>query len=196
MNTKVCGCCKNALHISKFSKDRHRPDGLNNKCRECAKKSWRNYANSHGIKPMSENKECSQYLGISVAENILSKVFNNVQRMPLHNHGFDFICNKGFKIDVKSSCVKRKTAGQKQWQFDINKNAIANYFLLIAFDNSPKDREDLKPCHLWLVPGNELNKFATASINEGHLAKWSQWEQPLDKVVACCDSIKNQGGSS
>ena len=183
---KQCGRCKQNLPVSMFSKDKHRPDGLNNKCRVCCKAAWTKYsAEKLGAKPMSENKECSQYLGIVVAEKILSKVFKHVERFPLHNHGYDFICGKGFKIDVKSSDVIQRTKNSQQWQFDIRKNKECDFFLCIAFD-----RSELKPLKLWLIPSRIVSHLETLSIGQSRFSMWSQWEQPLDKVVACCDSMK------
>ena len=49
------------------------------------------------------------------AERVLSKVFKNVIRQPHYTPGFDFICGRGFKIDVKSACMR--TSGS--WMFHI-----------------------------------------------------------------------------
>lgn len=190
---KVCGHCGISKPFSEFSKDKHqKKDGLNNKCRSCCKESYQSFAErKYGAKPLNENKTCSQYLGIHVAERILSNLFKNVQRMPLHNHGYDFICNRGFKVDVKSSTLLKRRyeeLGWKQWQFDINNNTIADYFLCLAFDN----REDLNPVHLWLIPSVRLCSLQTASIGEKNLKKWSQYERPIDKVLSCCEMLKEE----
>ena len=58
------------------------------------------------------NKNCSNYLGITIAEQLLSKIFKYVERMPYRNRGFDFKCVHGYMIDVKSS-TKMKT--QNAW---------------------------------------------------------------------------------
>ena len=115
---------------------------------------------------MSENKECAQYLGIHKSERYLSKIWDNVIRMPNGNRGYDFICGKGFKVDVKSACIMNEksisTDGCEnqyyKWYFNINKNKITDYFLLLAFDN----REDLNPLHIWLIKNDEI-------INDGKL---------------------------
>ncbi len=103
-------------------------------------------------KPMSENKECSAYLGVHIAENILSVIFNNIKRMPYGNIGYDFICEKMFKIDVKCAVLTKDNRNNGRFMFSINKNIFADYFLLLAFDN----RKNLTPLHLWLIGGNEL----------------------------------------
>ena len=113
--------------------------------------------------------------------------------MPNNNPGFDFICNKGYKIDVKSSVLLKGGKRDKNlgWSFAINKNKIADYFLLIGFDN----REDLNPLKLWLIPGNILNEQKGKHITniEKVLLKWKQYElnNELEKVIICCNKFKD-----
>jgi len=170
-------------------------------------KNHADYMNNHFYKtgkyrPMSENKACSNYLGIHIAERILSKIFENVQRMPNNNVGYDFICNRGYKIDVKTSCLKMdsKTGIKTTFGFKIKHNKIADYFLLLAFDN----REDLNPIHMWLIKGEEVIKSDVSSMKlndrlnfgfsiRGDIIKQiSKYElnDKLDKVVACCNVLK------
>lgn len=148
---------------------------------------------------MSKNKSCSLYLGVHIAERILSKVFENVQRMPNKNQGYDFICKNGFKIDVKSSCLCKKG---NSWNFNINNNKIADYFLLLAFDT----RESLNPKYIWLIKGIEcintrkrgisLNnkKMLTITNSSDSLSfiNYKKYEQTdkLKKLIDCCNSIK------
>ena len=131
------------------------------------------------------NKCCPDYLGVTVAEKVLSKVFKNVQRMPMNNPGFDFICGRGYKIDVKSAC---KLKDRNTWMFCINHNRIAGYFLVLAFDN----RDDLNPLHVWLIPGRAVNHLSILAISLSTIEKWSQYELigKLDKVIACCNIMK------
>lgn len=132
------------------------------------------------------NPDCTVFLGVVVAEKVLSKVFKNVQRMPPNNPGYDFICGKGFKIDVKSACIEKNT---NRWAFNIKRNQVSDYFLCLAFDN----RKDLNPEHIWLIPGSLLNNLMNASIARSTLEKWSQYEliDKLDDVVTCCDTLKD-----
>ncbi len=111
-------------------------------------------------KPIDEDKNSSQYLGIVVAERVLSKVFKDVKRTPMTNEGYDFICRRGYKIDVKSSCLNESNF----WHFAIKRNKIADYFLFLAFDN----REDLNPKRIWLIKGTEIIKTENliAPLNE------------------------------
>lgn len=133
------------------------------------------------------NKDCALYLGCHVAEKVLSHVFKNVQRMEINNPGYDFICGKGYKVDVKSSCLHKRSGRSDSWLFIINRNTTADFFLCIAFDN----RNDLNPEYMWLIPGNVLNHLKGTSITESTLVKWSEYNLPIDKVISCCDSMKN-----
>ena len=145
-----------------------------------------------GLKqPMDKNKECASYLGVFVAERVLSKVFKNVKRMPNNNPGFDFICNKGYKIDVKSGCLSEKDHKKNyRWVFRSNQNQIADYFLCLAFNN----REELNPQHIWLIPSEVVKdkKSFTIVNNEKSLQKWKQYEldEKLEKVITCCNVLK------
>jgi len=145
--------------------------------------AWKHRSGQH--KAYSENKECALYLGI-IAERALSTFFAHIERMPMHNPGYDFICGKGFKIDVKSGCIIK---GYKHWAFHIGHNAVADYFLCLGFDK----RESLVPLHVWLIPGNVLNDHQTFSISnsQNSLSKWAQFEKNIGNVVNCCDKIKN-----
>ena len=93
--------------------------------------------------PMGKNRDCSKFLGIHVAEQVLTKVFDNVEVMPHNNIGFDIICNRRKKIDVKSSCMHKNG----RWMFNIKHNMIADYFLFLAFDN----RKYLNPLYIKLM---------------------------------------------
>ena len=153
-----------------------------NKCRE----RERRHRYKHGGKPASENKQCAVFLGVHVAEQVLSKVFKNVKRMPYGNKGYDFICNKGKRIDVKSSCTETRDKRSDGWGFSIKRNQIADYFLCLAFDN----REHLTPLHIWLIPGNIINHLTGLTMSESTLSKFDEYKLNINKVVACCDTIK------
>lgn len=105
---------------------------------------------------MGENINSAVYLGIYVAERLLPKIFDNPKAMPYGNTGYDYICKNGYKIDVKSSSLRKAN----YWKFDIRKNKIADVFLCIAFDN----RLNLNVKHIWLIPGNEI--IRTQKLNE------------------------------
>lgn len=137
--------------------------------------------------PMSENIECSSFLGVHVAERVLGHVFKDVAKMPYGTPGFDFRCQHGYLVDVKSSCRHCYPEGYAdRWLFAIRRNPIADYFLCLAFDN----RNDLNPEHVWLVPGCTINDRMSVSISETKLDKWMQYEHPLGKIIACCNVLK------
>jgi hypothetical protein len=188
LNQKVCKVCG--------QKRTHRALGV---CKQCyyasrdPKKRREEYTNRRykkGKLPLSENKTCSMYLGVHIAERILATVFKNVERMAPQNPGFDFICNKGKKIDVKSSCTRTRKNRSAQWAFTIKKNTTPDFFLCIAFD----DRENLNPLHMWLIPNYEINMYNGVSISETTLSKWNEFKLSLDDVLSCCDSLKDKTG--
>ncbi len=152
---------------------------------------------------MNENIECSSYLGVYVTENILSKVFEDVIRMPYGNPGYDFICKNGYKIDVKSTCLRKNdNCSTYHSSFIIKKNKIADYFLCITYDN----RNDLNPLYIWLIKSDEIiigNDMIKRKINdlvhlnisnsiEG-LEKFKKYEltDKLEKVKEICNNYKN-----
>jgi len=146
-----------------------------------------------GITSMKINKKCSQFLGCNVAEKVLSHVFIDVKRMPYRNKGFDFICNRGHKIDSKSSCLH-----ENRYIFVIKHNKIADYFLCIGFDN----RENLNPKHIWLIKNDEIinknselkNLYSLSITNtEYGLFKFSKYEltDKLKETIECCSTLKS-----
>lgn len=143
---------------------------------------------ANGQKTMSDNKNCSQFLGIYVAERVLSYVFENVIRQPYGTPGFDFICNKGKKIDVKSACMFYGKWGAPSWNFRINKNKIADYFLCLAFD----DRDNLTPMHIWLIPAPGVNKQIGISTSTTMISKWDKYALDINKVSNCCNIMKGE----
>ncbi len=146
------------------------------------------------ITSMKTNKNCAQFLGCHVAERVLSHVFKDVKRMPYNNKGYDFVCNKGFKIEVKSSCLNKNN----RYTFQNLNNKTANYFLLITFDN----RKDLNPQHIWLIKSDEIlnnykeiNKYKTLILTntEIYLSKYSKYEltDKLKETIECCSTLKS-----
>jgi hypothetical protein len=130
-----------------------------------------------------DNRDCSLFLGVHVAEGVLRHVFKNVEVMPHGNIGYDFICNHGKKIDVKSSCHK-----DNGWMFHIRHNIVADYFLCLAFDN----REDLTPLGIWLLPGAEFAHLDGARITPNKFNKWDEYKLDIERVITCCDTIRSK----
>jgi len=165
-------------------------------------KDWNDYQNHYRYrngtrKELSKNKECASYLGTYISERLLAKIWNNekVIRMPNGNRGYDFICGRGFKVDVKSSCFHNSEL-KDNWHFNINKNKITDYFLFLVFDK----REDLNPLHIWLIKGDEI--INTGKLNDkmgfmiynnvdtlNKLRKYEQTDK-LEKLILCCDKLK------
>lgn len=189
---KLCSICNQRKPISEFYL-RHgdREGEPYNSCKSCKNKRVTECGHKSGRwQPMNEDRHCSFFLGIHVAERVLTGFFDKIQRMPLHNPGFDFLCGKGFKIEVKSSCLRpRLKRGPEYWAFNIRGNCIADYFLLLAFDN----RESLEPQHVWLIPSRVASHLKNLVISNvpNSLAKWEMFERPLDKVTNCCESMRS-----
>ncbi|MCK4665975.1 hypothetical protein KAU33_04455 [Candidatus Dependentiae bacterium] len=139
-----------------------------------------------GYLSMYENKTCAAYLGVVIGERLCRHLFKDVEVMPFGNTGYDIICNKGKKIDVKTSCTRYNNGKYPHWGFDINENKIADFFILVAFDN----RTDLNPLHLWMISGHEVNKNASKSISPSTVHKWSQWEKDIKNARLCCAEMK------
>lgn len=137
-----------------------------------------------GIRPYNENKECSQFLGVHIAERVLRHVFKDVEVMPPGNPSFDFICNQGKRIDVKSSCLRKDGS----WWFNIRHNIIADYFLCLAFN----DRGRLTPLHAWLLPGSKFNHLAGLSISPNTIRKLSKYALDISKINDCCVALRNK----
>lgn len=191
LETKICKVCHNELEISNFFKSSRGRKGHRSTCKKCCSKQVVDNRHRNGVnRPYSESRYCSHFLGVHVAERVLYNVYKNVQKMPFGNPGYDFICNKGYKIDVKSSCLRKCVGHSPTWEFDIKENKIADYFLLIAFDN----RSDLNPMHVWLVPSDKVNCKKCIGIANlpKVLNKWIQHEKKIDQVVMCCNVLKGE----
>lgn len=206
--TKVCKDCKQELPLSEFKLVSSRPGGKGTKqywvpnsvCMKCKKARYQEWYKTHPQadrlrKFRRDHATCDYtksgfYLGVVVAEKVLSTMFEHVERMPNNTPGYDFICGKGFKIDCKSTCKRKqaKCRNSYYYSFKIKSNKEADYFLCLAFDN----RESLNPEHVWLIPGKEVNHHATIAItdNPKALKKWERYERPLEKVANCCDQLK------
>lgn len=206
--TKRCPICKKTKEYKEFYtyKSGKRNGEIQSYCRKCAslkasewKKQHRLQASEYELqrvhlngkhRPLSEAINCPAYLGTYIAERALSRFFKNITRMKNCNKGYDFICGKNFKIDVKSSCAKIKHHKSQTWRFNIGKNTIADYFLCLAFDN----RENLEPKHVWLIPGNLINDKHDIRISntQKSIKRYEQYEHPLDNVITCCNEMKTK----
>ena len=186
----LCESCYKKGYYEKHYKEHHEEELLRSKqYRESHKEEIRvksKYYNESkpGYRSSKTNKECSLYLGCTVAEEVLSHIFENVQRMPNGNPGYDFICGKGYKIDAKSSCSQK--GKYNPWKFSIDRNTIADYFLCLAFDN----REDLNPVHIWMIPPKISNDKHTIGISESTISKWNKYRLDINKVIKYCNTLR------
>jgi hypothetical protein len=186
---KHCQKCDRDLPESDYY-IRSNKRGLRSVCRSCwnayrkpqNNKQW--WYDHHNGKPMNENKSCASYLGVYIAENALKNMFDHMEHAPNNTPGYDFLCGKGFKIDAKSSVLFQH--GNGRWSFSINRNAIADYFLCVGFDN----RKLLNPLHIWLIPGRIVNKKKNVTISMTNIKKWDAYEMSPDKMVLVKEAIK------
>lgn len=209
IKSKICTGCDKLKPLTEFYESKVGKYNRHSKCKKCAreisikyyqehqeerKKYSKNYQQEHkdkirqkrGCKPMSENKLCPQYLGIVIAECLIRHLFNDVEVMPNNHSGYDIICNKGKKIDVKSACITTQNSKYPRWKFHIDYNTTADYFILVAFDNLT----DLNPLHLWMIPGHILSKNSGKSIRPSTIHKWSEWEHDIEAAQMCCSEMK------
>lgn len=186
--TKQCTKCGEIKDLSQFHRQKGRIKGRTSHCKICYNKQCAEYQRRRrGNLPLGENKQCPAYLGVVVAERLVKHLFKEVVPMPQGNPGYDFICAKDKKIDVKSACLMGK-GNSFHWRYGINKNKIADYFLLLAFNN----REDLEPIHQWLIPGKILNHLKGATISLSTTDRWKKYEQPIEPAIICCDNIRGE----
>ena len=129
-------------------------------------------------KSQEENKDCSNYLGCCINEQILKHVMPNAILMDNCNPGYDLICGKGYLVDAKSSTLLHNEHKNPYWHFNIRKNKIPDYFLLTAY----KDRESLEILYMWLIPGKDINNRSGLSISEKCTSKWENYK--IDHINA------------
>lgn len=194
--TDVCPRCKvNTKHVYKSG----RRSGW---CRSCGIEYAREYRrinrariNKRHIElccaktsrlPMSKSKNSPLFLGVYVAESILSHVFGAVQRMAPNFPGYDFICGKGYKIDCKSACLSNTKLRVPGWNFYIGRNGAPDYFICLAFD----DRTSLSPQHVWIIPSEDVNTKKSFIISQNTLHKWKRYEHPLDDILSICNIMR------
>jgi len=167
----ICKECKCEQHRRWYQINHDNAKAINTRVRR-----------KQGERPYNENKECASYLGVHIAERVLSYVFKDVEKMPYGNPGFDFICSRDKRIDVKSSCLHKDSG----WKFHIRRNTTPDYFLCLAFDN----REDLNPLYAWLIPGNVVNHLTSTSISPNTVSRWSEYALDISKISDCCVTMR------
>ena len=139
-----------------------------------------------GYQSMYENKLCPAYLGVVIAERLCRHLFKDIEVMPNNHSGYDFICGKNKKIDVKSSSIHLDRSKHAYWKFNIDHNTTADFFICVAFDN----RTNLTPLHLFMIPGKEVNDQGSISSTLSRIHKWSHWERDIEDAQICCAEIK------
>lgn len=136
--------------------------------------------------PIKENRKDTRFLGVYIAENAVARLFKGSQKMPHYNVGYDIICPKGHRIDVKATILNRYNL----FSFHINRNMVADYFVLIGFNNII----ELKPLYLWIIKGDEnisgcpmRNLELLSILNEPDYLRVYQKHERIDKL----EELKN-----
>jgi uncharacterized CHY-type Zn-finger protein len=185
--TRICSACKQVLPFDAFYEVDHERGYHSSRCKACDTKYAKARRNAKGTQiPLEQAKDIGAYLGVYIVERLLGSVFKTTIRMPYGNPGYDFICGKGFKVDVKASCRHHKGKAADRWHFNIKKNKTADYFACFAMDS----RQSLNPEHFWLFPSCVISNKHSLVIFEDHLDLWGAYEQPLDRVIQGCAVIR------
>ncbi len=130
----------------------------------------RHYLN--GRQSMKDNIDCAKHLGCYINEKMAMDFIPNTELMNSNNPGYDLIYNKKYLIDAKASTIRTRDDKYKCWTFHIEQNKVPDYFLLTAYNN----RETLEICHMWLIPGIEINDRISISISPSTIHKWDCWK--------------------
>lgn len=206
MINKICSKCGILKPLSEFYNDKKGKDGKQAQCKECVLIRVKSYYQNNcekvkkysrkwydeigreklGQQSMYKNKECAAYLGIVIGERLCRHLFKDVQVMPMHNPGFDFVCNHGKKIDIKTGCMCLDHGKYPYWGFKIEYNKIADYFICVAFDN----RTDLNPLYIWMIPGSDVNNQRGVQISLSTIHKWDKWKRDINNAQLCCSELK------
>jgi len=189
-----CARCGEFKTFSEFSKDATQSTGHGRYCLVCKREYSLDLSHKNETcRPYREAHDSTLFLGVHIAETVLQNYFDGIVKMPMHNPGYDFICGKGFKIDVKSSCRRSNPAenGSDYWRFHTDKNVTADYFLCLAFDN----RTSLTPEHVWLIPSSVPVTRTSIVIVESKLIKWAEYEKDIEKAKKICNDLKRGIGN-
>lgn len=101
--------------------------------------------------PAEDNPDCPRCFG-DFTENLMIQTFEDAIKMSSNNPGYDWTCNRGYKIDNKGACLQYIDGKSPKWLFNIIYNDIADWFILSAWDN----RDSLTPLHVWAFHKNDI----------------------------------------
>ncbi len=161
-------------------------------CYEEYDKIWEYYPDMPD--PIRENRKNTRFIGVYIAESSVNKLFEGSQRMRLRNPGYDIICNKGYKIDVKASTL----SATNTFGFHIHENRIADYLILIGYNNII----ELKPLHIWIIGSEDIIRdypihdwymlnVPNEPIHIEYLQKYERIDK-LDELGEICDEFNSK----
>jgi hypothetical protein len=172
--TKVCVACKKVLPRSEFYRQTH--GGHMGRCKEC-----------YGKKGLTdrEGRNSAHAMG-KIGEDLVMLRFPDAVHMPRTHCPYDFECPKGYKIDVKTSCINKSG----NWFFNIFKDDVPDYYLLVAFD----DRTNLNVLRVWWVPGDVIGHLVHVSIRPGCKSedKFEEYRNYDGTLAKCCIAMKEE----
>jgi len=171
--------CGGVFPISYFQCHTGMKDGRKNECRECCRKYNRAREIKNGHISHDKNPSCSWYLGVALAEPILKRIFESATRMPPNTHAFDFVCGKGYHIDVKASRLLYSEGKYPHWLFTIKRNYIPDFFLCVGYDSK---LESPTLMHVWLIPSTIVSHLYGLAISESTITKWSIYEKDISVI--------------
>lgn len=119
----------------------------------------------------------TRFFGEDITKGAVEIAFSHLSRMPKNNQGYDFISPDGTKIEVKAS------HGIKSWMFSINKNVIADRFLLIAFD------EKSRIVMGWDIPSSIAGAKYAISMNAGSYPMYALGKPVISQLQDAVDSV-------
>ena len=105
--------------------------------------------------------------GVNIGERIFAQMYPDAIHTAYNCTGYDFIWNYKL-VDIKASS-QHKSGG---WNFQINKNQIAHYFCLMAFDNPVEHNLE----KMYMVPAAQINDKVSISITDGTKYKYKKYE--------------------
>ncbi len=108
-------------------------------------------------------------------------MFQIFKKMPHGNPGFDYICGKGYRLQVKARCLS-----DNYWNFTI-------------FHNNTADK-NMNLLHLWLIHKDDIIRGYSFWKREGFtitntpekLEELKEYEiiDGLDTAIECCNTLK------
>lgn len=147
-------------------------------------KSWRNVLISAKL-PIP--KSCETKEKGKKAERIINNTFSMKEHSSIINwqSPYDFICSKGYTIDVKGSKLIQQYHGKIKlwkkpveiWSFNTKRKTDVDYFICLGFDT-----EYNKLLHIWIFKNsNKIKNKSAIIINKKWMDEYLKYEYDIKK---------------